>query len=164
MPPPPRLCKVHVRGDPGWWSSFLLHHLSLWLGYSACKLAFGHTKHVGRPSSLGPSARPILTWPASLASGGYVRPFGSNKSFILLKPTRLLDNFLLKAQRPPFPPHSWLLQTLHKFGGGALLKNVQKILKGGPLLFFANFWGGSPPQKSAKFACLVFFFFLRWTI
>ena len=65
---------------------------------------------------------------------------------------------LVKAPRPPLP-----LQIRANFarnpGGGAppLIGNVQKLLKGGPLLFFAHFWGGggAPPlRECAKLAWL----------
>ena len=48
--------------------------------------------HIGWPPGLRPSAIKILTHPASLAAGGYVRPFGPNESLILLKPTCILDS------------------------------------------------------------------------
>ena len=48
------------------------------------------------------------------------------------------------------PPPS--VQTLHKIRGGAipLLENVQKVLKGGPLLFLHISEGGGPPSKMCK--------------
>ena len=51
-----------------------LGHHPPWLGYSARKLAFGQTPHVGWPSGLRPSAITILQYAASLAAGGYNRP------------------------------------------------------------------------------------------
>ena len=51
------------------------------------RLAFSQTPHIGWPSGLGPLAITILQCAASLAAGGYVRPFGPNKSLFLSKPT-----------------------------------------------------------------------------
>ena len=100
--------------------------------------------HVGWPWGLRPSAIKILTLPALLAAGGYVRPFGPNKSLILLKPTRILDS------RPHYTAPScptatvWattftntlvLLEFLYTFGeGGPPSKLYKTPSKGGPWL------------------------------
>ena len=68
-----------------------LGHHPPWLGYSARKLAFGQTPHVGWPSGLRPSAIIILQCAASLAAGGYNRPCGPIESLFLLSPARILD-------------------------------------------------------------------------
>ena len=67
-----------------------LGHHPPWLGYSARKLAFGQTPHVGWPSGLRPSAIIILQCAASLAAGGYDRPCGPIESLFLLIPARCL--------------------------------------------------------------------------
>ena len=50
-----------------------LGHHPPWLGYSARKLAFGQTPHVGWPSGLRPSTITILQCAASFAAGSYDR-------------------------------------------------------------------------------------------
>ena len=48
--------------------------------------------HVSWPLGLRPLAIKILTLPALLAAGAYIRLFGPNESLIVLKPTRILDS------------------------------------------------------------------------
>ena len=50
------------------------------------------SQQVGWPSGLRHSAIKILTLPALLAAGAYIRLFGPNESLIVLKPTRILDS------------------------------------------------------------------------
>ena len=65
--------------------SFLYHrHHPPWLGYSARKLTFGHHRRVGWLLGLWPSAITVLHC-ASFAAGGYIWPFGRNKSIFLLR-------------------------------------------------------------------------------
>ena len=52
---------------------------------------------------------------------------------------KIVGNFLLKAPRPPLQIRANFAQNPGGWGAPPLLKNVQNILKGGPLLFFAHF-------------------------
>ena len=72
------------------WASSILT-LVTWVQRTQAGLRPHQTRRLGR-RAFGPRPRPILTHPALLAAGGYVRPFGPNESLIRLKPTRILDS------------------------------------------------------------------------
>ena len=89
-PPPSKVCETPRKGRT--LAEEALSYSTIYPSWvQRTQVGLWPSQHIGWPSGLRPSAIKILTLPALLAVGGYVLPFGSNKSLILLKPTCILD-------------------------------------------------------------------------